>query len=68
MAAVLPDGARRAHRSDACVTFEEAWAHRVEGTFAEQSVFFIGKEDLMRNKSAAGRHQDLADLDLLRRF
>lgn len=50
------------------VTFAEAWEHRVEGTFGEQPVFFIGKEDLMRNKSAAGRHQDLADLDLLRRF
>ena len=50
------------------VTFEEAWQHRVEGTFGGQAVVFIGKEDLMRNKSAAGRHQDLADLDLLRRF
>ena len=50
------------------VTFEEAWEHRVDGVFGEQPVFFIGKEDLMRNKAAAGRHQDLADLDLLRRF
>lgn len=50
------------------VTFAEAWEHRVEGTLGDQPVFFIGKEDLMRNKSAAGRHQDLADLELLRRF
>jgi hypothetical protein len=50
------------------VTFAEAWEHRVEGTLGDQPVFFIGKADLMRNKSAAGRHQDLADLELLRRF
>jgi hypothetical protein len=50
------------------VTFAEAWEHRVEGTLGDQPVFFIGKEELMRNKSAAGRHQDLADLELLRRF
>ena len=50
------------------VTFAEAWEHRVQGTFGGESVFYIGKTELMRNKSAVGRHQDLADLDLLRRF
>ena len=42
--------------------------HRVQGTFGGETVFYIGKTELMRNKSAVGRHQDLADLDLLRRF
>lgn len=50
------------------VTFEEAWPRRVEGTYAGHRVFFIGKEDFIRNKKAAGRPQDLADVDLLRRF
>lgn len=50
------------------VTFAEAWEHRVAGSFGGEPVFYIGRTELMRNKSAAGRHQDLADLDLLRRF
>jgi hypothetical protein len=50
------------------VDFSTAWSNRVGGMYAGQQVFFIGKEDLMRNKAASGRHQDLADLDLLRRF
>jgi hypothetical protein len=50
------------------VTFAEAWEHRAEGKLGDQTVSFIGKTELMRNKSATGRHQDLADLDVLRRF
>lgn len=50
------------------VDFQTAWENRVEGTYAGERVFFIGKADLMRNKAASARHQDLADLDLLRRF
>lgn len=50
------------------VTFEEAWAGRVEATYAGEPVCFIGKDDLIRNKDASGRPQDRADADLLRRF
>lgn len=50
------------------VTFAEAWANRTEATYAGQRVIFIGREDLIRNKDAAGRPQDRADADLLRRF
>lgn len=50
------------------LTFEEAWEGRVEGTFAGEKVFFIGRTELIRNKAASRRPQDLADLDLLRRF
>lgn len=52
----------------AAVTFEEAWANRVQGTYAGEDVFFIGKDELLRNKEASGRAQDLADAELLRRF
>ena len=50
------------------LSFEDAWQSRVEGTFGGVPVCFIGKDALMRNKAAAGRAQDLADLELLRRF
>lgn len=50
------------------VTFEEAWEGRVEDLFGETRVFYLGRTDLMRSKKAAGRPQDLADLDVLQRF
>ena len=50
------------------VTFEEAWQTRVQGTFGDEPVSFIGKTELIRNKKAAGRAKDLIDLDLLRDF
>lgn len=50
------------------VTFEEVWASRVTGTYGQVAVPFIGHDALIRNKTAAGRPQDLADLETLRRF
>jgi hypothetical protein len=47
------------------VTFAEAWAGRVSGRFGSQRVSYLGKADLVRNKRAAGRTQDLADLETL---
>jgi len=49
------------------LSFEEAWPHRVEASYGGERAFFIGKADLIRNKEAAARPQDLADADLLRR-
>jgi predicted nucleotidyltransferase len=48
------------------VTFERAWSNRVETTFGDVRVNYIGKEDLMANKAAAGRPQDKLDLEYLR--
>ena len=48
------------------VTFEEAWAGKVRGTYGQEPVWFIGRDALIRNKTAAGRPQDLADLSWLR--
>ena len=49
------------------VTFDEAWAHRIEGVFDEEIVAsVISREDLIRNKLAAGRDQDLLDVKVLR--
>ncbi len=47
------------------VDFEEAWQHKVIGRYGDQKVYFIGKEELRKNKKAAGRKSDLDDLDKL---
>lgn len=49
------------------VDFESCWERREEQPLGSLAVPFIGLEDLERNKLAAGRHQDLADVDALRR-
>jgi hypothetical protein len=59
------------HRIDvsasiSAVTFEEAWATRATGHYEEVPVDYLGREALKRNKAAAGRPQDLADLAALR--
>lgn len=48
------------------VEWEEAWADRSEGPFGRQTVPFLGRETFLRNKRAAGRPKDLADIDALR--
>jgi hypothetical protein len=49
------------------VAFDEAWAHRIEGVFDEAiTASVISREDLIRNKLAAGRDQDLLDVKVLR--
>lgn len=50
------------------VPFEQAWEHRVEGLFGDQPVYYLGLQDLRLSKKAAGRLQDLADLDMLEGF
>lgn len=44
------------------VSFAEAWAARVAGLLGDRSVFFISKELLIKDKQAAGRDKDLADV------
>jgi hypothetical protein len=47
------------------VSFDEAWAGRVAGQYGAQPAFYLGIEELRRNKRASGRTQDLADLEEL---
>lgn len=47
------------------ITWEEAWAGRIADEFGGIPVAFIGLAELRRNKLAAGRHKDLADLEAL---
>jgi len=49
------------------ITFDEAWEHRVVGQLdGEVPTAVISREDLIRNKLAAGRDQDLLDVKRLR--
>ena len=44
------------------INFDEAWEHRIVGEIdGEVSAAVISKEDLIRNKLASGREQDLLD-------
>lgn len=44
------------------VTWQEAWASRIPVDLDGFEIHAIGKEELIRNKQATGRPQDLADL------
>jgi hypothetical protein len=41
------------------------WASRHNGPLGSHTVPFIGRETYLRNKRAAGRPKDLADIDAL---
>lgn len=47
------------------VAFEEAWDGRVTHPIEGIDVCFLGRDELVRNKRAAGRYRDLADLEAL---
>ena len=47
------------------VLFDEAWPSRVSHRVGTLDVPFIGRGELVRNKRAAGRPKDLADLEAL---
>jgi hypothetical protein len=45
--------------------FEEAWENRIESDFDGVPAYIISKQDLILAKRAAGRLQDLVDLEAL---
>jgi len=47
------------------VSFEEAWAGRVEVNLEGVPINFIGRQALIRNKRKTGRIKDKADLEAL---
>ena len=52
------------------VEFESAWERRVEGVIDPKSglkAFFISAADLIASKLAAGRPQDIADVEAIRK-
>lgn len=50
------------------VSFEEAWAARIETVVDGISIYIISKPLLLKNKKAAGRPKDLIDVDHLARL
>lgn len=48
------------------LNFEDCWKRRVEAQIGETKIYFISREDLIINKEAVGRLQDLADAEKLR--
>ena len=49
------------------LTFDEAWASRITAEVEGRTVSFIGREALLKNKEAAGRLKDIADVARLRK-
>jgi hypothetical protein len=47
------------------VTFDDAWPARLHATFADIRVGVLSKRHTIANKRAAGRTQDLADIERL---
>jgi uncharacterized nucleotidyltransferase DUF6036 len=49
------------------LTFEPAWERRVASDYGGEPVFVLSREDLIVNKRASGRPQDLVDIAELER-
>lgn len=49
------------------VTFEDAWENRKVVTLFDVQINFIGLDELLKIKAKAGRKQDIADIDKLKK-
>ena len=47
------------------VAFAAAWPNRLSTAFGDQSIWIIGRTELIQNKTAVARPQDLLDLAIL---
>lgn len=47
------------------ISFADAWSRRVAAQLGDADVWMISRDDLIRNKRATGRTQDLADAEFL---
>jgi hypothetical protein len=52
---------------DGVPSFADAWKRKVDGSYGKTPAHYIAIEDLIASKLAAGRPQDLADVDVLKR-
>lgn len=50
------------------VQFADAWSHRVAARLGSAEVWMISRDDLVLNKRATGRTQDIADAEFLERL
>ena len=49
------------------VAFSKAFKNKIVGKFGKRQAYFISRNDLIRNKIAAGRLKDRADVEQLRK-
>lgn len=49
------------------VSFSEAWENRNNASYGKQKIHVIGKKELIKNKTAAGREQDMLDVKNLKK-
>lgn len=47
------------------LSFGQIWKNKVKGTYGQEKVFFIGIEELIKNKKKSKRGQDKVDLENL---
>lgn len=47
------------------LTWEQIAPNRVNGTYGDVSVYYIGKQEFIANKKAISRHKDLADIEAM---
>lgn len=47
------------------VTFEEVWPNKIKARYDSEPFYVIGKKELIKNKKAVGRDQDLVDVKRL---
>jgi hypothetical protein len=47
------------------LTFDEAWKDKATGTYGSTKISFLSKQNLLKTKKAAGRPQDLRDIEEL---
>lgn len=52
---------------DGLPSFDEAWDRRVDASYGPVPAHYLGFEDLLAAKEAAGRPQDRADIESLRK-
>lgn len=45
--------------------FEQVWKNKKRGQYSKEKVYFIGLDELIKNKKASGRKQDKVDIDVL---
>ena len=46
-------------------TFEQVWKNKKKGVYGKENVYFIGLNELIKNKQSLKRKQDKADIDIL---
>lgn len=49
---------------DGC-NFQEIWKNKIIGKYGNTKIFYIGIDELIKNKKATNRKQDQADLEIL---